>query len=104
LAIAIRTAVIKDYMLYVQAGAGIVADSDPEKEWEETIRCWITGSRVALKQATRPVISRHHNRCTPGRSETGGIIRNSLNRLFRSCSHGSSVLGITKRTQWTHSR
>jgi anthranilate synthase component 1 len=37
LAIAIRTAVIKDGMLHVQAGAGIVADSDPQKEWEETM-------------------------------------------------------------------
>ncbi|HUW29482.1 MAG TPA: anthranilate synthase component I [Sulfuriferula sp.] len=36
LAIAIRTAVIKDGMLYVQAGAGIVADSVPENEWTET--------------------------------------------------------------------
>ena len=37
LAIAIRTAVIKDGLLHVQAGAGIVADSDPQKEWEETM-------------------------------------------------------------------
>jgi anthranilate synthase component I len=36
LAIAIRTAVIKDRMLYVQAGAGIVHDSVPEAEWQET--------------------------------------------------------------------
>ena len=36
LAIAIRTAVIKDGRLYVQAGAGIVADSDPDAEWIET--------------------------------------------------------------------
>jgi anthranilate synthase component 1 len=35
-AIAIRTAVIKDKTLYVQAGAGIVADSVPENEWQET--------------------------------------------------------------------
>ncbi|WP_459616606.1 anthranilate synthase component I [Bordetella sp. 2513F-2] len=35
-AIAIRTGVIKDGTLYVQAAAGIVADSDPEKEWQET--------------------------------------------------------------------
>ncbi|HNF89979.1 MAG TPA: chorismate-binding protein, partial [Thiobacillaceae bacterium] len=34
--IAIRTAVVKDRMLYVQAGAGIVADSVPQNEWEET--------------------------------------------------------------------
>ncbi|RPE79626.1 anthranilate synthase component I family protein [Vulcaniibacterium tengchongense] len=36
-AIAIRTAVIQDGRLYVQAGAGIVHDSDPQKEWEETM-------------------------------------------------------------------
>ena len=36
-AIAIRTAVIQDGRLYVQAGAGIVYDSDPQKEWEETM-------------------------------------------------------------------
>ena len=36
LAIAIRTAVIKDGTLYVQAGAGIVADSQPTSEWIET--------------------------------------------------------------------
>ncbi|MBZ0087531.1 MAG: anthranilate synthase component I [Thermomonas sp.] len=36
-AIAIRTAVIQDGRLHVQAGAGIVFDSDPQKEWEETM-------------------------------------------------------------------
>ncbi len=36
LAIAIRTAVIKDGQLHVQAGAGIVADSIPQSEWIET--------------------------------------------------------------------
>ncbi|MES2050241.1 MAG: anthranilate synthase component I [Pseudomonadota bacterium] len=36
LAIAIRTGVLKDGMLYVQAAAGIVADSVPEMEWQET--------------------------------------------------------------------
>ncbi|KAG1316314.1 hypothetical protein G6F63_016082 [Rhizopus arrhizus] len=36
-AIAIRTAVIKDGRLYEQAGAGIVYDSDPDKEWDETM-------------------------------------------------------------------
>jgi len=35
-AIAIRTAVVKDGVLYVQAGAGVVADSLPENEWIET--------------------------------------------------------------------
>jgi anthranilate synthase component 1 len=36
-AIAIRTAVIKDGTLHIQAGAGIVADSVPANEWEETM-------------------------------------------------------------------
>ncbi len=36
-AIAIRTAIIQNGVLYIQAGAGIVADSCPEMEWEETL-------------------------------------------------------------------
>jgi anthranilate synthase component 1 len=36
-AIAIRTAVIKDNQLHIQAGAGIVADSQPRLEWKETM-------------------------------------------------------------------
>ena len=35
-AIALRTAVVKGGMLHVQAGGGIVADSEPEAEWQET--------------------------------------------------------------------
>ncbi len=37
LAIALRTAVVKNHTLYVQAGAGIVADSVPASEWLETL-------------------------------------------------------------------
>ena len=37
MAIAIRTAVIKDGQVHVQAGAGVVADSKPEAEWDETM-------------------------------------------------------------------
>jgi anthranilate synthase component I len=37
MAIAIRTAVIKDGQVHVQAGAGVVADSKPEAEWQETM-------------------------------------------------------------------
>ncbi len=36
-AIAIRTAIIKDNKLFVQAGAGIVADSNAQDEWDETM-------------------------------------------------------------------
>ncbi len=36
-AIAIRTAIIKDNTLHIQAGAGIVYDSVPEMEWQETL-------------------------------------------------------------------
>ena len=34
--IALRTAVIKDGTMYVQAGGGVVLDSDPEAEYQET--------------------------------------------------------------------
>ncbi|MCF6271704.1 MAG: anthranilate synthase component I [Rhodobacteraceae bacterium] len=44
--IALRTAVIKDQTLYVQAGGGIVYDSDPESEYQETVN-----KSRALKQA-----------------------------------------------------
>lgn len=36
-AIAIRTAVIKNGQIHIQAGAGVVADSVPESEWQETL-------------------------------------------------------------------
>ena len=36
-AIAIRTAVVQNGELHVQAGAGIVYDSDPDSEWAETM-------------------------------------------------------------------
>jgi anthranilate synthase component I len=51
LAIAIRTAVVKDKTLYVQAGAGIVADSVPENEWIETqnkARALLRAAEMAL--------------------------------------------------------
>src|SRR5678816_2609569 len=36
-AIVLRTAVLKDGVLYAQAGGGIVHDSSPEGEWQETL-------------------------------------------------------------------
>ena len=33
----VRTAIIKDKKMYVQAGGGIVADSNPENEYQETV-------------------------------------------------------------------
>jgi anthranilate synthase component 1 len=36
-AIAIRTAVVKDGLMHAQAAAGVVADSDPRSEWQETL-------------------------------------------------------------------
>jgi len=50
-AIAIRTAVLRDGQLYVQAGAGIVADSDPPSEWRETqnkARAVLRAAEIAL--------------------------------------------------------
>jgi anthranilate synthase component 1 len=36
-AIVLRTALVKDGTMYVQAGAGIVADSDPKAEQQECV-------------------------------------------------------------------
>ncbi|TCO71858.1 anthranilate synthase component I [Chromatocurvus halotolerans] len=47
-AITIRTAVIKDGELHVQAGAGVVADSVPASEWEETLN----KARAVLRAAS----------------------------------------------------
>ena len=58
-AIAIRTAVIRDGRLYIQAGAGVVADSVPRLEWEETMnkgRAVFTAVNMALSGlALQPV-------------------------------------------------
>lgn len=48
MAIAIRTMVIKDQIAYVQAGAGIVYDSDPLSEYQETLTKAKTLMEVAL--------------------------------------------------------
>ena len=54
-AIAIRTAVIKNGQLHVQAGAGIVADSQPELEWEETLnKRRAMFKAVALAEKSKP--------------------------------------------------
>jgi anthranilate synthase component 1 len=37
LCITIRTMLVKDGKVFIQVGAGIVADSDPEKEYQETV-------------------------------------------------------------------
>jgi anthranilate synthase component 1 len=46
--IAIRTMVVLNQTIYVQAGAGIVADSDPDREFDETIN-----KARALREAIR---------------------------------------------------
>jgi anthranilate synthase component 1 len=51
-AIAIRTIVYKDGMAHVQAGGGVVADSDPEKEYQETLNK-AYGMLKALDEAER---------------------------------------------------
>lgn len=52
-AIAIRTAVIKDGEVHVQAGAGVVADSVPQSEWDETVNKARVLMRAAAMVATK---------------------------------------------------
>lgn len=54
--IGLRTALVKDGMLYIQAGAGVVADSDPESEYQECrnkARALIRAAEEALRFARR---------------------------------------------------
>jgi len=54
--IALRTAVVKDGTMYVQAGGGVVADSDPEAEYQETCnkaRALVRAAQEAVKFAAR---------------------------------------------------
>ncbi|MBF0394849.1 MAG: anthranilate synthase component I [Alphaproteobacteria bacterium] len=54
--IALRTALVKDGTLYVQAGAGIVADSDPESEFQECLskaRALVRAAEIAVQFSTR---------------------------------------------------
>lgn len=54
--IALRTALVKDGEMIVQAGAGVVADSDPDKEWEEChnkARALVRAAEEAVKFAGR---------------------------------------------------
>lgn len=54
--IALRTALVKDGTMYVQAGGGVVADSDPEAEWQETqnkARALIRAAEEAVRFAAR---------------------------------------------------
>ncbi len=69
MAIAIRTAVIKDGRAHVQAGAGIVADSVPLNEFEETVNKAAAALRaVASASALRPVAEDPAGYAVPARS------------------------------------
>ncbi|MBL3551739.1 anthranilate synthase component I [Rhodovulum sulfidophilum] len=50
--IALRTAVVKDETLYIQAGGGVVYDSDPAAEWQETVNK-SNALRAAAAEAAR---------------------------------------------------
>ncbi|HEY0838092.1 MAG TPA: anthranilate synthase component I [Azospirillum sp.] len=54
--IALRTAVLKDGTMYVQAGGGVVADSDPESEYQETVnkaKALIRAAEETVRAAAR---------------------------------------------------
>jgi anthranilate synthase component 1 len=54
--IALRTAVVKDGTMYVQAGGGVVADSDPEGEYQESVnkaRALFRAAEEAVKFSAR---------------------------------------------------
>ncbi|MGB0902352.1 anthranilate synthase component I [Halocynthiibacter sp.] len=57
--IALRTAVVKDEKLYIQAGGGVVYDSDPEAEYQETVNK-SKAIRMAAEEAGRFTANRNY--------------------------------------------
>ena len=56
--IALRTAVIKEGILYIQAGCGVVAESVPESEYQETLdkaHALILAAKEAVRYSSVPV-------------------------------------------------
>jgi anthranilate synthase component I len=83
-AIAIRTAVLKDGVLHVQAGAGIVADSIPEKEWEETMnkgRALFRAAALAERGLDAPRMVENHRQTL---SQPDGIQRQANNSYLKT--------------------
>ena len=81
--IALRTLIVKEGRAYVQAGAGIVADSVPENEYQETLnkaRGLLKGDRDHRTAGSRKAASR---------TQRGGIAGNSMATRVSAC-------GITK--------
>jgi anthranilate synthase component 1 len=64
-AIAIRTAVIKNGQLHIQAGAGVVADSVPQKEWEETMN----KGRAIFRAVAQAEAGIHGRECLSGQKK-----------------------------------
>jgi anthranilate synthase component 1 len=52
MAIAIRTALVRDHVAYVQAGGGVVADSVPEREYDESVNKAMAVLRAVATAAT----------------------------------------------------
>src|SRR3546814_12710718 len=72
--IVLRTAVVKDGTMHVQAGAGIVADSDPayeQRECQAKAGALLAAAREAIARASEPDFGqqRPHRNATPVRPE-----------------------------------
>ena len=63
--IVLRTALFKDGMIYVQAGGGVVADSDPDAEYDETLHKARAPMRAA-EEAWRFIWARANRLATSG--------------------------------------
>jgi anthranilate synthase component 1 len=66
-AITIRTAVIKDGTLHIQAGAGVVADSRPELEWKETMN----KARAVFRAVSMAEAGIERHACVDAEEEAG---------------------------------
>ena len=101
LAIAIRTGVIKDGMLYVQAAAGIVADSVPEMEWQETEN----KARAVLRAAEQVQDGLDRRRSDHAADDRQlRLVHLQPRAVLRRAGRRRADVSATTKSRWTRSR
>ena len=90
-AIAIRTAIVKDFKLYVEAGAGIVADSVPALEWKETMnKARSIMQAAALAESGLELADARENLRVPNKEESRPIVGRPAHKVAGVAGDGGA--------------
>src|SRR5262249_52142404 len=90
--IALRTLVLKGQTAYLQAGAGIVADSGPEREDEETLNKARGLLRAPEMAETQPgPLPPRRPACRPGREGVFSSLMSEVSRILSAVEQGDAA-------------